>query len=106
MSNKPPMDRIDCKILAALLTDGRVSNQRLSEEVARSPSACLAQVSGAYDFLVRFLVPDMESWTTLADELADGELTIETVRTVASMRRIKGWVGVPIGDATEREANR
>ena len=35
----------------------------------------------------------------LADELADSDLTIETVRTVASMRRIKGWVGVPLGPA-------
>ncbi len=56
-------------------------------------------MSGSYDFLVRFLVPDMDFWTNLADELADGELKIETVRTVAVMRRIKGWVGVPLGSA-------
>jgi len=154
---KPSLDRIDRKILDILQRDGRISNQRLSEAVALSPSACLArlrrlereevitgykaqvdaaklgpnltvfaeivasahdpastrrieqaladiseaieayQVSGSYDFLVRFLVPDMEFWTNLADELADGELKIETVRTVAVMRRIKGWVGVPLG---------
>lgn len=156
MLQKPPLDRIDRKILATLQEDGRLTNQRLAEMVSLSPSACLArvrrlerdrvitgykaqvdpakigpnltvfaeltasvhdiastrrieaalcempeaieayQVSGSYDFLVRFLVPSMARWTDLADELADGELKIATVRTVASMRQIKGWNGVPV----------
>ena len=156
MSKKLLLDRIDRRILTILQRDGRISNHRLSEQVALSPSACLSrvrrleaegvitgyraqvdpaklgpnltvfaeirasghdlattrrieaalmaipqaieayQVSGSYDFLVRFLVPDMEHWTVLADELADGELTIETVRTIAVMRKLKGWAGVPV----------
>ena len=160
MAQKPVLDRLDRRILEILQRDGRISNQRLSELVALSPSACLArmrrmekegvitgykaqidpsklgpnltvfaeitasghdiastrrieaalveipqaieayQVSGSYDFLVRFLVPDMEFWTNLADELADGDLTIETIRTVAVMRKIKGWVGVPVEPET------
>jgi DNA-binding Lrp family transcriptional regulator len=38
------LDRIDLRILAALQRDGRLTNQALSEEVALSPSACLARV--------------------------------------------------------------
>lgn len=156
MPQDPPIDRIDRRILAALQRDGRVTNQRLSEEVALSPSACLArvkrleksgvitgyraqvdparlgsclvvfaeltasahdiastrrieaalrdmpqaveayQVSGNYDYLVRFLVADMGEWTRLADEIATGELRIDTVKTVAAMRVLKAWSGVPI----------
>lgn len=38
------LDRIDRKILAALQSDGRLTNQALSDRVALSPSACLARV--------------------------------------------------------------
>ena len=38
------LDRIDRRILVALQTDGRLTNQLLSERVALSPSACLARV--------------------------------------------------------------
>lgn len=155
MPNNPGLDRIDRKILAVLQRDGRITNQRLSDLVALSPSACLArvkrlertgvitgyraqvdptrlgsclvvfaeltvsahdaastrrieaalrdmpqaveayQVSGNYDFLVRFLVNDMSDWTALADNLTEGDLKIETVRTVAAMRVLKAWNGVP-----------
>lgn len=156
MPQHPRLDAIDRRILVALQEDGRLTNQRLAENVGLSPSACLArvkrlertgvitgykaqidparlapsltvfaeltvsahdpagtrrietalkelpeaveayQVSGNYDFLVRFLVPDMAYWTALADELTDGELKIETVKTVASMRQLKSWSGVPV----------
>ncbi len=38
------IDRIDRKILAALQRDGRITNAALADEVALSPSACLARV--------------------------------------------------------------
>ena len=38
------LDRLDRRILAALQADGRLTNQALSEQVALSPSACLARV--------------------------------------------------------------
>lgn len=38
------MDLIDRKILAALQTDGRLSNQDLAEKVGLSPSPCLRRV--------------------------------------------------------------
>ena len=44
MSEDRQLDRIDRRILAALQADGRLTNQALSEQVALSPSACLARV--------------------------------------------------------------
>ena len=44
MTAVPKLDRIDRKILVALQTDARLTNQALSERVALSPSACLARV--------------------------------------------------------------
>jgi Lrp/AsnC family transcriptional regulator, leucine-responsive regulatory protein len=44
MTAGPELDRIDRRILAALQADGRLTNQALSEQVALSPSACLARV--------------------------------------------------------------
>lgn len=38
------LDRIDRRILATLQADGRITNQALAEQVALSPSACLARV--------------------------------------------------------------
>ncbi len=38
------IDRIDRKILAVLQRDGRITNAALAEEVALSPSACLARM--------------------------------------------------------------
>ncbi len=44
MAAFPTLDRIDRRILAALQADGRLTNQALAEQVALSPSACLARV--------------------------------------------------------------
>jgi DNA-binding Lrp family transcriptional regulator len=44
MAALPKLDRIDRRILAALQEDARLTNQALSEQVALSPSACLARV--------------------------------------------------------------
>ncbi|MGR2664009.1 Lrp/AsnC family transcriptional regulator [Chromobacterium haemolyticum] len=41
---KPSLDRIDLKILAALQEDGRMSFQRLSEQVNLTPRPCLERV--------------------------------------------------------------
>jgi DNA-binding Lrp family transcriptional regulator len=38
------LDRIDRRILEILQTDGRITNQQLSEHVALSPRACLDRV--------------------------------------------------------------
>ena len=44
MSARIKLDRIDRRILTELQSDGRLSNQALSERVALSPSACLSRV--------------------------------------------------------------
>lgn len=38
------IDRLDRKIIAVLQRDGRITNAALAEEVALSPSACLARM--------------------------------------------------------------
>lgn len=38
------IDRIDLKILDALQSDGRITNQQLAKRVALSPSACLSRL--------------------------------------------------------------
>ena len=43
-ANRPLLDRIDLKILRALQQDGRISNLKLAESVALSPTAVLARV--------------------------------------------------------------
>ncbi len=43
-TSRPPLDRIDLKILQALQQDGRISNLKLAESVALSPTAVLARV--------------------------------------------------------------
>jgi Lrp/AsnC family leucine-responsive transcriptional regulator len=46
-SNKMPklaLDATDCRILAELQADGRLSNQELAERVSLSPSPCLRRV--------------------------------------------------------------
>jgi Lrp/AsnC family leucine-responsive transcriptional regulator len=42
--NLPDIDRIDLKILSVLQQDGRISNLKLAESVALSPTAVLARV--------------------------------------------------------------
>ncbi len=44
MSQIPGLDRIDLRILNVLQTDGRISNLKLAEAVALSPTAVLARV--------------------------------------------------------------
>ena len=44
MNIEPEIDRIDLKILNVLQTDGRISNVKLAESVALSPTAVLARV--------------------------------------------------------------
>jgi Lrp/AsnC family leucine-responsive transcriptional regulator len=43
-SNPTPLDRIDLRILDVLQRDGRISNLKLAEAVALSPTAVLARV--------------------------------------------------------------
>ncbi len=42
--NTPELDRIDLRILGFLQEDGRISNLKLAEKVALSPTAVLARV--------------------------------------------------------------
>jgi len=59
------MDAIDRKIVAALMEDGRLTNQELSERVGLSPSPCLRRVRGpvpAIHEVVRWRLIDLMQW--------------------------------------------
>lgn len=43
------LDAIDCRILALLQKEGRISNQQLADQVALSPSACLRRLRALED---------------------------------------------------------
>ncbi len=49
ISERPQLDAIDREILAALQSDGRLSNVELAERVHLSPSACLRRVKQLED---------------------------------------------------------
>lgn len=155
----PPLDRIDRRILAALQADGRLTNQALAEQVALSPSACLARVrrleksgviegygarlnpwalaigvilyaevwlegqssdrlsrfeaaiaghpeiveatyvSGPFEYLIKAVVPDMPTWTTLSEQLIASDLGVAKVVTHVLMKKPKRFVGYPIPGA-------
>lgn len=156
MDAQTTLDRIDRRILSALQADGRITNQALAEQVALSPSACLArvrrleragviegyharlnpwslgprmvlfvevwleahhpadrarfaaamaampevveasQVSGAYDYLLKVVVPDMPAWTRLGEELLESDAGVEKLVTHVLMKKTKVFVGYPV----------
>lgn len=149
------LDRIDRRILAALQADGRLTNQALSEQVALSPSACLARVrrleregiiqgyqarldpfrldaglvlfaeitlkghgteelaridaaigalpqvveashvSGAYDYLLKVVVADIDEWTRIGKQLTAGA-GVDRINTHLLLRKPKVFVGYPV----------
>ncbi len=44
MADNKQLDKLDLKILSALQSDARITNQKLAERVALSPSSCLQRV--------------------------------------------------------------
>ena len=151
------LDRIDRRILAALQADGRLTNQALSEQVALSPSACLARVkrlekagviqgyharldpfrlagvvlfaevtleghgaqdlerfdqaiaalpqvveashvSGAYDYLLKVVVTDLQEWTAIAQQLTTSGVGAGRINTHVLLRKPKIFKGYPVGN--------
>ena len=155
MSGSFHLDRIDRRILVALQAEGRLSNERLSERVALSPSACLARVrrleregviqgyharldpfrieiglvlfaevslkahaaedlarfdaaigtmaevveashvSGAYDYLLKVVVADLDRWGEIGDQLTS-EAGAERIVTHVLLHKPKVFVAYPI----------
>ena len=156
MSAGITLDRIDRRILARLQADGRITNQALADQVALSPSACLARVrrleqsgiiqgyharldpfaidiglilfaevtlkehgpeawqrfeseiaaipqivesshvSGAFDYLLKAVVADMDGWTAIRERLTDPAVGADRINTHVLMSKPKTFVGYPI----------
>jgi len=151
------IDAIDLKILSALQGEGRLTNQKLADQVSLSPSACHARVrrleaegyitgyranlkaellgrpltvfalvalerhgrqglkafekrikelsevtecielSGQWDYLIRFMAKDIESYQTLTESLIDDpELGVGQVVSHVAMRTVQPFDGIPL----------
>lgn len=78
------------------LLENNVANmQKIEFALSKMPELTEAwEVSGRYDILARFLVPDMERWATLSATLVGSGLAVETARAAMAVRRIKFFGGV------------
>jgi DNA-binding Lrp family transcriptional regulator len=155
-STRPPLlDRIDLKILAGLQTNGRITIQKLAEQVGLSPRPCLErvrrleaakiisgyraiieleqlsrpltvfaeialekhglqlqferrlrrieeaveawQVSGNFDYLVRFVCADVARYEALTAELIeDASLGIGRIVSNIGLRPVHRFTGYPL----------
>lgn len=154
------IDAIDLKILSALQAEGRLTNQRLADQVNLSASACHARVrrleskgyitgyrailkaellgrpltvfalvalerhgrqgqkafeahlskmpevtecielSGQWDYLIRFMAPDIESYQILTEALIDDPgLGVAQVVSHVAMRTVRPFTGIPLAKA-------
>ncbi len=55
-----------------------------------------AQVSGSFDYLIKAVVPDMGTWTALADELMERDLCVDRISTHVLMKNSKVFKGWPV----------
>jgi DNA-binding Lrp family transcriptional regulator len=152
----PALDATDLKIISTLQASGRITNQALADQVALSPSACLArvrrlerdgviagyharltlerlgpsvvifapvslksqhprdlarfeaavrdmpevveaaQVSGAFDFLLKVVTRDVRAWTELADALVAADLGVDKITSHVLMKLSKPFTGYPV----------
>lgn len=154
------LDSLDLKILAALQAEGRLTNQKLADQVGLSASACHTRVrrlesegfitgyrailkpeklgrpltvfalialerhgrqglrafethltglpevvecvelSGQYDYLVRFVCPDVETYQALTERLIDHpELGVGQIVSNVVMRTVLPLSGIPVPTA-------
>lgn len=72
------MDIIDRKIVAALMADGRLTNQELSERVGLSPSPCLLRVVSdslkSYERFVREVLSALPGIASIQSSFAFSQL--------------------------------
>lgn len=55
-----------------------------------------SQVSGAFDYLLKVVVPDMPAWTRLGEDLIERDLGVEKITTHVLMKKPKVFHGYPV----------
>ena len=55
-----------------------------------------AQVSGAYDYLLKVVVPDVRAWRVLSDQLAGPDSGVDKIASHILMKDAKPFIGYPI----------
>lgn len=55
-----------------------------------------AQVSGAFDFLLKVVVRDVHAWRELADALIEADLGVDKITSHVLMKQSKAFAGYPL----------
>lgn len=55
------------------------------------------EVSGSFDYLLKTVVPDIQSWRALSDHLLASSLAIDKITSHVLMKEAKTFAGYPIG---------
>jgi DNA-binding Lrp family transcriptional regulator len=55
-----------------------------------------AQVSGAFDFLLKVVTRDVHAWRELADSLIEADLGVDKITSHVLMKQSKAFAGYPI----------
>lgn len=62
-----------------------------------------AQVSGAYDYLMRVVVGDMEAWREFSDQILNSNLGVTKISSHVVMKTAKGFAGVQVSPSPGRD---
>ena len=70
---------------------------RFEEAIAGLPQVVEAShVTGAFDYILKVVVRDMEEWTRIAENLTRAGLGVDRINTHMIMRKPKFFVGYPV----------
>ena len=70
---------------------------RFDDAIAPLPHIVEAShVSGAYDYLLKVVVSDLQEWTRLAEKLTASDVGADRINTHVLLRKPKIFVGYPV----------
>lgn len=70
---------------------------RFEAAVAAIPEVVeAAQVSGAFDFLLKVVTRDVHAWRDLADSLIEADLGVDKITSHVLMKQSKAFAGYPV----------
>lgn len=119
-TSTPGLDRIDLRIVKALQADGRMTNLKLAEAVALSPTAVLDRttpnvfeqfkaavqvrdeimechmVAGGFDYLLKTRMADMADYRAFAGSVLWQLPGVRETRTYAVMEEVKNSARLPL----------
>lgn len=80
-----------------LKAHGAADLAKFDTAVAAIPQVVEAtHVSGAFDYLLKVVVADLDEWTTIRERLADDEVGADRINSHVLLRKTKVFVGYPV----------